>query len=80
MRILVDKHIFKIYTKLSTKGVTKFMAKFKIDKDKVKSKTVNRTIRLKETTFSKLMQLSEESGVSFNKVVQECIEYSLSHM
>ena len=56
------------------------MAKFKIDKDKVKAKTVNRTIRLKEATFNKLMKLSEESGVSFNKVVQECIEYSLSHM
>lgn len=56
------------------------MAKFKIDKEKIKTVTINRTIRLKESTFNRLMELSKESGVSFNKVVCECIEYSLSHM
>ena len=56
------------------------MAKFKIDKDKLNAKTINRTIRLKEDTFDKLMELSEVSGVSFNKVVCECIEYAISHM
>ena len=56
------------------------MAKFKIDKNKVNAKTINRTIRLKEDTFNKLMQLSRESEVSFNKVVCECIDYALSHI
>ena len=56
------------------------MAKFKIDKDKVKAKTINRTIRLKEATFNQLAELSRQSGVSFNKVVAECIDYALSHM
>ena len=56
------------------------MAKFKIDKNKIASKTINRTIRIKEDTFNKLMQLSEGNGISFNKVVVECIEYALNHM
>ena len=56
------------------------MAKFKIDKNKVNVKTVNRTIRIKEETFKKLMELSDGNDISFNKVVNECIEYALSHM
>ena len=56
------------------------MAKFKIDKEKVANKTINRTIRIKQDTFNKLMELSEGNGISFNKVVVECIEYALSHM
>ena len=56
------------------------MTKFRIDKNKIASKTINRTIRIKEEVFEKLMELSKENGVSFNKIVQECIEYSLSHM
>lgn len=56
------------------------MAKFKIDKNKVNAKTVNRTIRIKEETFQKLMELSGDNAISFNKVVNECIEYALSHM
>ena len=56
------------------------MAKFKIDKNKVSSKTINRTIRIKEDTFNKLMELSNGNEISFNKVVNECIEYALNHM
>jgi len=56
------------------------MAKFKIDKNKINSKTINRSIRLKEETFVKLVELSEGNDVSFNKVVNECIEYALKHM
>ena len=57
-----------------------FPAGFKIDKEKVANKTINRTIRIKQDTFNKLMELSEGNGISFNKVVVECIEYALSHM
>jgi len=56
------------------------MAKFKIDKDKIKIRTINRTIRIKEDVYNKLMELSEGNDVSFNKVVNECIEYALNHM
>lgn len=56
------------------------MAKFKIDKEKLNSKSVNRTIRLKQETFNKLVEISGNNGVSFNKIINECIEYALSHM
>lgn len=56
------------------------MAKFKIDKEKLNSKSVNRTIRLKQETFNKLVEISENNCVSFNKIINECIEYALSHM
>ena len=56
------------------------MAKFKIDKNKVNAKTVNRSIRIKEETFNKLMELSEGNEISFNKVVIQCIDYALDHM
>lgn len=56
------------------------MARFKIDKEKLINSSLNRTIRLKELTYQKLMKISEENGVSVNKVINECIEYALSHM
>ncbi len=56
------------------------MAKFRIEQSKVNAKSVNRTIRMKEETFDKLMKLSSENHTSFNKVVLECIEYALKHM
>jgi len=56
------------------------MARFKIDKEKLSAKSLNRTIRLKEETYAKIVALSENSGVSVNKVINECIEYALSHM
>lgn len=56
------------------------MAKFKIDKEKLNAKSINRTIRIKPETYAQLSLISDNSGVSFNKVVNECIEYALSHM
>ena len=64
----------------NTKERGKVMTKFKIDKNKISSKTINRTIRIKESTYNKLMELSNGNEISFNKVVNECIEYALSHM
>lgn len=56
------------------------MAKFKINKEKLNAKSINRTIRIKPETYDKLAKISNNSGVSFNKIVNECIEYALSHM
>ena len=56
------------------------MAKFKIDGEKLNNKSLNRTIRLKKETYEKIVKLSEENGVSINKVINECIDYALSHM
>lgn len=78
---IVDKNKNILYIIYSYKiSEVKFMAKFKIDKEKLNSKSVNRTIRLKQETFNKLVEISENNGVSFNKIINECIEYALSHM
>lgn len=55
------------------------MEKFKVNKDPEKMSSINRTIRLKPENFEKLNLLSEESGVSFNKIVNQCIEYALAN-
>lgn len=55
------------------------MKKFKINKDEDKIQSINRTIRIKAEYFEKLMNLSEKTGVSFNKVINQCIEYALQN-
>lgn len=56
------------------------MKKFKVNKDPEKISSINRTIRLKPENFEKLTLLSEESGVSFNKIVNQCIEFALENL
>ena len=56
------------------------MKKFKINPDIDKIQSINRTIRVKAEYFDKLSLLSEETGVSFNKIINQCIEYALQNM
>ena len=56
------------------------MDTFKVKQDENKISSVNRTIRRKPDHFEILMELSEQTGVSFNKIVNQCIEFALSHM
>ena len=56
------------------------MKKFKIEKHPPNISSINRTIRLKPENFEKLMQLSEKNDVSFNKVINQCIEYALENL
>ncbi len=56
------------------------MQKFTVEKDAEKIASINRTIRLKPDHFEKLMELSAKSDVSFNKVVNQCIEYALRNL
>lgn len=56
------------------------MKPFEIQKEEEKISSINRTIRMKPEVFETLTQLSEESGVSFNKLVNQCIEYALANM
>ena len=56
------------------------MDKFIINKDDGKISSINRTIRMKPEHFDKIMALSEETGVSFNKIINQCIEYALANM
>ena len=56
------------------------MAKFKIDASKANRKSINRSIRFSPDIYDKLSNLAKENGISFNKVVAQCIEYSLSNI
>lgn len=56
------------------------MQPFQVMKDEEKISSVNRTIRLKPEIFDQLMSLSEDTGVSFNKIVNQCIEYAIDSM
>jgi len=56
------------------------MEKFSVDKGEGKISSINRTIRLKPEYFEKIMELSEETGISFNKIVNQCIAYALNNM
>ena len=56
------------------------MEKFKINKDEVKISSINRTIRIKPESFEKFMDLSEKNNISFNKVINQCIEFDLNNL
>jgi len=56
------------------------MNPFKIDTNEQKISSISRTIRLKAETFDKINDLSEKTGVSFNKIINQCIEYALANM
>lgn len=56
------------------------MNKLVIKKNDEKISSINRTIRLKPECFEKLMEISENTGVSFNKVVIQCLDYALENL
>ncbi len=56
------------------------MGKFVIQKDTEKISSINRTIRMKPEHFEKIMEISEKNDISFNKVVNQCIEYALENL
>ena len=55
------------------------MKPFKINTEEEKLSSVSRTIRMKAETFEKINELNLKTGVSFNKIVNQCIEYALAN-
>lgn len=55
------------------------MGDFVIRKDEDKIKSINRTVRMKPEHYERLMEISQKTGVSFNKVLVQCLEYALDH-
>lgn len=53
------------------------MDKFIVDTSDNKMSSVSRTIRIKEETFDRINEINRKTGVSFNKIVNQCIEYAL---
>ena len=56
------------------------MKPFQIDTKEHKLSSISRTIRLKAETFDRINELNLKTGVSFNKIVNQCIEYALDSM
>ena len=56
------------------------MGKLVIKPDEEKMASINRTIRIKPEVFDKLMDIGEKTGVSFNKVVTQCLDYALKNL
>lgn len=56
------------------------MDKFIIQKNENKISSINRTVRFKPEHFEKLMELSEQTGISFNKILTQCIDFALSRL
>lgn len=47
---------------------------------KTQNMSINRSIRLKKSNFDKIYTISFATGISFNKIVEKCIEYALENM
>ena len=56
------------------------MDKFVIDRNESKISSINRTVRFKPKHFEKLTELSARTGISFNKILTQCIEFALSRL
>ena len=56
------------------------MGKFVIKEDKEKVSSINRTIRMKPDSYEKIMELSEKHNISFNKVLNQCVEFALNNL
>ncbi|MDR1092818.1 MAG: hypothetical protein LBL66_01555 [Clostridiales bacterium] len=56
------------------------MSGFVIQTNKTKDDSVIRTIRIKGDTDDKLVELSEQHKITFNKLVNQCIEYALENL
>lgn len=51
-----------------------------IKKEIPKISSINRTIRMAPECFDSIMNISKNTGVSFNKVVSQCLEFALEHI
>ena len=56
------------------------MDKLIIKPDHKKISSINRTIRFNPDHFDTLMDISAKTGLSFNKVVNQCIAFAIEHL
>ena len=42
--------------------------------------TITKTIRIRRNTANRLEQLAVDNNITFNKLVNECIDYALQNM
>lgn len=56
------------------------MGDFIIEKEEEKISSINRTIRFKPEVFEWVADQSERTGVSFNRIVNQCIVYARANL
>lgn len=56
------------------------MERFIIRAKSPRISSINRTVRFRPETFDRLCALSEAHDVSFNKLVNQCVEYALENL
>ena len=56
------------------------MEKFVIQKNPKPITSINRTIRIKKETFDQLIDLSVKYNISFNKILNQCLNYALENL
>lgn len=56
------------------------MEKLTIKKEQKGNNTVTRTIRISGETFTKIEELAEKNGISFNNVINQIIEFGLKNL
>ena len=56
------------------------MNKLKIEGNSKTNDTITRTIRISGSTFDKITELAEKNNLSFNRVINQIIEYGLNNL
>ena len=56
------------------------MSKLIIPKKPLKNTTINRTIRFEGDIFDALEELSQTSGMTFNRLVNTCLRYAIENI
>lgn len=56
------------------------MEAFVIKNDITKISSINRTIRVKTEIYDEIMELCEIYQLSFNRIVNQCLEYALKNL
>lgn len=54
--------------------------KFEIKPSEPIHNSINRTIRFPRRVFNRLMELTEQNNISFNKLVNQCVQYALDDL
>lgn len=56
------------------------MGAFRVKSDRDKIASVNRTIRMKQEVFTEMTNIARSNGISFNKLVNQCLEFALDNL
>ena len=72
--------IFELQIKYNMQSGGDCVEPFEINREEEKISSISRTIRMKAETFDRINELNRKTGVSFNKIVNQCIEYALDNM